>query len=527
MQGLGGKFGEKLCEDLGIKYIGELIKFSKEELYRRYDERSGQFLYNIARGIDLEPVTPRLISKSIGCCKKFPGRNAIAAITTLTHWLTELAKEITDRLEQDELENSRRAKQMVVSYIQNINNVDVSSSRTVNMTSTDVEKLVSDALDVLKKNTDKFFKSSDCIALNNPIKFLGLNVGKFESTEAKKGNTIQNMFQRCIENKKNEVKEETVASKSEAICDDTENDTDGKSDENVTTNEVVINQVDDSEKTKNDKEEELKKSFFYNYHRMRKEAEAERLKAQQEEAEREIAEYEANSESDEENAFQTEMLMEELERNTQPQVRRSNSPIPSTSTKAEYMQTYAEFYKPDTEIQFPKVECEQCGKQVNAHEIQIHTDEHLAFQLTQEQRDEFRSQLKRTTPATSITPSGKKKKTAGTNSKTKTPTNVPSIQKFLVKPGQDDSTAAVASTSTTANIETEKCIECGKNIPITDLFEHMDYHAAKKLQDELMKSELQANRTVDSTIITKKTKKTNGTAPNGVKAVKNIASFFQ
>lgn len=547
VQGLGGKFGEKICDDLGIKFMGELIQFSRDELQRRYEDRTGQWLYNIARGIDLEAVIPRLVSKSIGCCKKFPGRNAIAAITTLNHWLNELAKEIIDRLTEDEVENNRRPKQMVVSYIQAINNADVSSSRTVNLTSIEVDKLVADALEVLKKNTDKFFKSADCVALNNPIKFLGFNVGKFESTEAKKGNTIQNMFQRCKENKKNDTVQATADNSSSigATCDDTKNDSDSKTDENATTSttttEAMKSPIDDAEKLKRAKEEELKNSFFYNFHRMRKEAEAERLKAEQEKADQEEAQnfYDANFESDEEMAFQNEMLMEELERNK----RDSSSPVASTSssTKADYMETYAEFYKPTTVIQYPKVECAQCGKQVNAHEIQIHTDGHLAFQLTQEQREEFRNQLKRATIATSTTPAGKKQKTAAATIKSKSTANsVSSIQKFF-KPGQHDS-SVIASTShiqdsrdAASNVETEKCIECGRNIPITDLFEHMDYHAAKKLHDELMESELQANRSSDSAIVSKnvtagkskKAKKTAASGSGGVKAVKNIASFFQ
>lgn len=41
VQGLGGKYGEKLCEDLGIEKMGEMIRFNKEELIRRYDERNG------------------------------------------------------------------------------------------------------------------------------------------------------------------------------------------------------------------------------------------------------------------------------------------------------------------------------------------------------------------------------------------------------------------------------------------------------------------------------------------------------
>lgn len=59
VQGLGGKFGEKICEDLGIQYMGDLARFPKEELQRRYDEKNGYWLYLIARGIDLEAVTPR------------------------------------------------------------------------------------------------------------------------------------------------------------------------------------------------------------------------------------------------------------------------------------------------------------------------------------------------------------------------------------------------------------------------------------------------------------------------------------
>lgn len=41
MQGLGGKYGEKICEDLDIVNMGELIRFTKDELQRRYDERNG------------------------------------------------------------------------------------------------------------------------------------------------------------------------------------------------------------------------------------------------------------------------------------------------------------------------------------------------------------------------------------------------------------------------------------------------------------------------------------------------------
>lgn len=517
VQGLGGKFGEKICEDLGIQHMGELVNFSKEELQRRYDERNGQWLYNIARGIDLEAVTPRLVSKSIGCCKKFPGRNAIAATTTLTHWLTELAKEITERLEQDELENNRRPKQMVVSFVQTINNIDVSSSRTVNLSAIDVEKVVNDAMDVLKKNTDKFYKSTDnCTILNNPIKFLGLNVGKFETTDGKKGNTIQNMFQRTIENQKNETKVNMTDEDSKTESEETE-----QADDQVE-NEATTSRSDDPD-TKADKTDDTKNSFFLNYHRMRlqKQAEAERALKAEQENQLENNRSDDADETDEENTFQNDMLLDEIEQNNQEMTRTN-----STSAQSDYIQTYAEFYVP-AKVEAPKVECSQCGKQVNAHEMQVHTDEHLAFQLTQEDRVEFRSQLKRGNEST--TPAAKKQKTATNNKVKSPPEKMPSIERFLKK----DDSMAIPTTSIADNVETEKCTECGRMIPIVELFEHMDYHAAKKLHNELMRSEAMANQSNNNTVknnpsLVKSKKSKKNTSTKGTpSAMKNIASFFQ
>lgn len=41
VQGLGGKFGEKLCEDFGIKTMAELGNVNRDELQKRYDDRNG------------------------------------------------------------------------------------------------------------------------------------------------------------------------------------------------------------------------------------------------------------------------------------------------------------------------------------------------------------------------------------------------------------------------------------------------------------------------------------------------------
>jgi hypothetical protein len=95
-------------------------------------------LYNIARGVDLEPVQAKFNPKSIGCCKQFKGKNALTDLDSLKKWLTDLGDEIDDRLEKDALENNRNPRQMVVSFSSNLfNGRDVSSSRSYNFTNDD------------------------------------------------------------------------------------------------------------------------------------------------------------------------------------------------------------------------------------------------------------------------------------------------------------------------------------------------------------------------------------------------------
>lgn len=200
VQGLGGKFGEKVCTELNVEFMGELMNFSRAELTRKYNDKNGNWLYNLARGIDFEHVTEELISKSITCSKKFPGRNALSTVNELQKWLHEIAEDVSIRIGQDELENNRRPKQMSLNFMQLIDNKDVSSSRTVSLLATDEETIVNQMMDILKKNTIKFMKSSGSIMLNNPIKYIGLSVFKFEDQDGKRTSTIKNMFRRNVDN---------------------------------------------------------------------------------------------------------------------------------------------------------------------------------------------------------------------------------------------------------------------------------------------------------------------------------------
>lgn len=489
MQGLGGKFGDKICNDLKVQYMAELHQFSKDELLRHCDERNSKWLFNLARGIDLEAVTPRLVPKSISCSKMFPRQNALADLSSLNHWLHEIVKDVVERVEEDEFENNRRPKQIVVSFTQTINNADISSTRTINFTTNDEDKIVNDAIDVIKRNTPKFLKSSEENLLSHPIKFLGFNVCKFESLDAKRGKTIEDMFKRSFQKNQDQTINKIQDKEVDRTVDEPNNPI-----ANCSSNK-----------------EEVHNNFLANYH----------VDFNEDDCDSSDVESESCSQNDALIAAANQM-----NRNLQEHL--LVSPGPSTSTDRSYEQSYAEYYQP-AEQDTLKIECSQCGKMVTDSEMQVHMDGHLAFQLNQEQRNEFDNRMKRS--HLSSTPVKKKQKIELKKSSNKK-IETASIQKFFAK--KIESTPG-PSTSTSYEVEVERCAECNKAIPIVDLFEHMDYHAAKRLHDELMKTEAKTNRSSNNNTVQKynnnlsagKGKKSNKKSVNlKNSAVRNISAFF-
>lgn len=41
IKGLGAKFGEEVCERMGVRYLGQLLKFTEAELQKKFDEKNG------------------------------------------------------------------------------------------------------------------------------------------------------------------------------------------------------------------------------------------------------------------------------------------------------------------------------------------------------------------------------------------------------------------------------------------------------------------------------------------------------
>ncbi|KAJ9574845.1 hypothetical protein L9F63_008005, partial [Diploptera punctata] len=185
VRNLGGKFGCIVEEQLGCSVMADLLHFSEHQLQQRFDDKTGTWLYNIARGIDNEAVTPRLVSKSIGCCKKFPGRQALATRADVEYWLRELAAEVAERLEKDLDENKRRAKLLCVSFVQ-----DSSCSRSGPLSSYDSQRIANDAFDLLKKSNS----SGNQDTWYPPLKYLGLSVGKFVDEGCNQNSTLLNFF---------------------------------------------------------------------------------------------------------------------------------------------------------------------------------------------------------------------------------------------------------------------------------------------------------------------------------------------
>ncbi|KAK2991049.1 hypothetical protein RJ640_019370, partial [Escallonia rubra] len=114
MKQLGGKLGTSLQIDLGANTVGDLLQFSEAKLQDHYGLNTGTWLWNIARGINGDEVEGRLLPKSHGSGKTFPGPRALKTIASVEHWIHELSEELSERLISDLDQNKRIAHTLTV-----------------------------------------------------------------------------------------------------------------------------------------------------------------------------------------------------------------------------------------------------------------------------------------------------------------------------------------------------------------------------------------------------------------------------
>ena len=109
IRNFGGKLGTAMQQELGIQWASELVNFTQSDLVTKYGDKTGQWIFNIARGIDYEPVKHRALVKQSACSKNFP--QGIKSVHELNKWVLDLAEELEERLAFELADNKRVATQ--------------------------------------------------------------------------------------------------------------------------------------------------------------------------------------------------------------------------------------------------------------------------------------------------------------------------------------------------------------------------------------------------------------------------------
>ncbi|XP_052749892.1 DNA polymerase eta isoform X2 [Galleria mellonella] len=501
---LGGKFGETVCEVLKISTMAELQTFTEKKLQEKFDEKNGSWLYNIARGIDMEPVQAKFNPKSIGCCKQLRGKAAVVNLDSLKKWLTDLGDEIDDRLEKDSLENNRTPKQMVVSFTTQLpDGRDTSSSRSYNFVPDDelcgelfsskALELIMDTLEGIKLKGDESNRK-----LKGPIKFLGISVGKFEDNseikkvkkivdyfgagsskdiamQTKKNGNSNNMEKGSTDNKSKDGKEYII---------DKFFQTSSKSTE-TTENLFTKTKKENSPATQ---------SFFANFLNGNVNKQSTCVEAtkpvictdKSETAPPIIPTCEITNhrESSNDSDYSTSTINNEINQSIAlfeddpDDVSRvsnmrqllNNSGIIDENSNKSYPDTenncILESNTPKKPEPLGTFCCSECGKTLTIDKFDIHADYHLALKLRDEERQQIRNYAERNKKTTNQ--ETKRKISVVEENKNEA---VSSIASFLVK--IDDT------------VPTEMCSECGKRISVEKIGEHLDFHEAQKLNREL------------------------------------------
>ncbi|KAI4875787.1 hypothetical protein NFI96_018331 [Prochilodus magdalenae] len=232
IRNLGGKLGVSITEALGVENMGEVTEFTRGQLEGQFGEKTGQWLYDLCRGIEFEPVKPRQLPKSIGCSKNFPGKTSLGTKTQVQHWLHQLALELEERLNKDRDMNGRVAKLLTVGVRQAGDKRPSSFSRCCALARYEATKIATDSLAIIKSlniagsHQEAWSPALTCLylsaskfneaALGGIAGFLSSDVAATQSlppsaqspskTEpaVKKPGAIQTLFQKAAEKKKAE-----------------------------------------------------------------------------------------------------------------------------------------------------------------------------------------------------------------------------------------------------------------------------------------------------------------------------------
>ncbi|XP_062286488.1 DNA polymerase eta [Scomber scombrus] len=184
IRNLGGKLGTSITETLGIENMGELTRFSQAQLGQHFGEKTGQWLYDLCRGIEFEAVKPRQLPKSIGCSKNFPGKTSLATKEQVQYWLQQLALELEERLTKDREVNGRVAKLLTVGVRQLGDKRPSSFSRCCALARYEASKISSDSFAIIKSLN---MAGNHQATWTPPLTLLHLSASKFSDAPSAGG----------------------------------------------------------------------------------------------------------------------------------------------------------------------------------------------------------------------------------------------------------------------------------------------------------------------------------------------------
>ncbi|CAL1270242.1 unnamed protein product [Larinioides sclopetarius] len=189
VRNLGGKLGDHVMQKFNVKTMGELWNLPKSQFINGFGDKTGNWLYNVSRGIENEAVTPRQLPKSIGCGKNFPGKSCLDTKEKVLHWVKQLASELEERLLKDQESNRRVARLLTISVRTTSTPGYSTISKSCPIYVYNSEKIAHDAFVALQK-----FNSSSTSSWNPAILSLAMSAGKFEDKLDTSTSDIQSYF---------------------------------------------------------------------------------------------------------------------------------------------------------------------------------------------------------------------------------------------------------------------------------------------------------------------------------------------
>jgi len=198
VRGLGGKLGDQVVTQLNCVTMQDLSTIPLKDLVREFEEKTGSWLFHLARGKDNEVVVERELPKSIGASKNFRGPDILDTRGKVKTRLRALAEEVVERLETDREEHGRVARHITVGgTLDEVGH----ASRSAPLHSYDLDRLFKDALALISKlNTAPGESEEWTPKLIN----ISISAAKFEDVSTASTKSISTFFKKKEINSENE-----------------------------------------------------------------------------------------------------------------------------------------------------------------------------------------------------------------------------------------------------------------------------------------------------------------------------------